>query len=515
MKMELFDTTFRDGLQEEGVDAKVLDQALLAIRAIDAMGVAYHEVGFAASNHAARERIRETMKLPLQGKVAAFGRTHDLDVDAILQLKVPVGVLVGKSRRNDAEKVIRKGAEINEGMIHDSVARLVHNGVEVIYDAEHFFQAFFEVDADYALRTLRSAACAGAHRIVLCDTNGKMTPCQIERAIREVAKTVPMHMLGIHCHNDRGRAVANTEAAWALGVRHIQGTFGGFGERVGNADLVTLIPNLVFDHEATGVSADQLRKLTETHLLVCAVLNQSPNPKHPYVGTKAFYTETGMHQSGLDRDYGNYWHIDPALVGNMARVGVTNQSGRANIIAKAREIGISIPEEHIRRVTDSFMELISQGYDFNLADASFALTLLRLLGGFSEPFEFREYEVTSRSIAGHGTSTVAQLRLVLDEEPQLHSADGDGPVNAIDNVLRRTLRRKYPELMSVNLTDYRVGIFNIQRGSAAKVQVYTQFSDGKSFWNTVGAHDNIIEASWQAIVDGYRYKIWKNGRSSS
>lgn len=512
MKVELFDTTFRDGLQEEGVDAKNLAQALKAIEAIDRIGVLYHETGFAVSNAAARERIKEAAKLKLGGRVAAFGRTLDSDIEAILELGVPVGVAVGKTRFQDAVKVIRRGAEENLRLIESSIRKLVQAGREAIYDAEHFFQGLYEDDSNYALTTLLTAFRAGARRIVLCDTNGKMTPRQISQAISAVVDSgIPIEIIGIHCHNDRGRANANSEAAWSAGVGHIQGTFGGFGERNGNADLVTLIPNLVLDGQAEGISPEQLGKLTETYQFVCAVLNQSPNPKHPWVGAKSFYTETGMHQSGLDRDPANYWHVNPAVVGNSPRVGVTDQSGRANLAAKAKELGVEIPVDRLSAVSEAFTDLVNNGYDFNLAEASFILFLLRQLGRFTDPFEFREFEVHTRKTADCEATTVASLRLKLGKRATLHNADGDGPVNALDEVLRRTLRQIYPQLLDVRLTSFRVDIFDIQQGTAAKVQVFIQWSDGQIFWSTMGADTNIIEASWEAIKDGYAYKMLRNG----
>ncbi len=515
-RLVLKDTTFRDGIQGEGVEPTELGEVMRAIQAIDELGIAYHEVGFATASGIIKERIEAACRLKLQGKVCAFGRTHPLDVVTLMGLCVdhglPVGVLVGKSRERDAKISLGKSTEENLAMIHNFVKDLVEAGLEVIYDAEHFFQAWFESEDDYnyAFATLKAAADAGASWLVLCDTNGKMTPAKIISAVKEVKERLPGVKLGIHTHNDRGRAVANAEAAFEAGVELVEGTIGGVGERTGNMDLCSFIPNAVFDLGAQEPLA--LEKLCQTYLLVCDVLNIAPRRDLPWVGSSAFYTEAGMHQCGLYRDPGSYFHANPVAVGNEARVGVTDQSGRANLVSKAREFGIEIPPNQLAEIAKAHQELVDEGANFGTADASLYLFLLRQLGRLPEFFRFVELELRSDIKPGAGVDSQAVLRLTIGDKKQLHVADGDGPVNAADEALRRTLRGFYPELDQIRLTDFKVRMVDA-RGSASKVRVLIDFTDGKKSWTTMGVSDNIEQAAWQALWDSYTYKLVVNGTS--
>lgn len=505
--LEILDTTFRDGVQGRGIEVTNLDDAIHAIKAIDSLGVRYLELGFASSNFSAQERIRKALELDLRAKVAAFGRTHDTDVQAILDLKVPVGVLVGKSRLRDVEKSLLKTAQENLDLIQKSVKKLTDCGVEVIFDAEHYFQAFFEDDGEYAFKVLQTAREAGASRLVLCDTNGKMTPEKIMEAISETSKHVPLEMLGIHTHNDRGRALANAEAAWVAGVRHIQGVLGGFGERTGNLDLTTLIPNLYLDHNAKGFFEEQLARLKDVYLQVCDCVNTVPDAKKPYVGDAAFYTEAGMHESGQQRDPGSYLHVDPALFGNFTTTGITEQSGRANLLSKAKELGIEIPNDRIGEVAQHYQNLVDEGVNFGLADASFHLFLLRELRELSEYFKVNMWQILNKQEAGEGSECVASLKINIHGQEKWLNASGDGPVNALDNVLRQSLNGYTEKINHLKLVDFSVRTVDAFRGTAAKVRVLIQFSDGQRSWETVGVKENIEEASWEALLDGYVYKL--------
>jgi 2-isopropylmalate synthase len=506
------DTTFRDGLQGKGVDATDIQEVLRAIQAIDRLGVSYHEVGFAVANSGSRERIRQACEMSLSGKVAAFGRTHLDDVSAMIELKVPAGTLVGKTRRTDAEQALRLSPHDNLTLIGKSISALVEAGIEVIYDAEHAFQAFVEDDKAYALKTLEVAKSAGAKWIVLCDTNGKSTPGQIAAVLNMIAPHIPVSRLGIHTHNDRGRAVACAEAALSCGIGLVEGTIGGFGERTGNMDLCTFMANAFFDHHVHSISASQLRQLTSVYFLVCDVLNLTPSSNMPWVGPDAFYTEAGMHQSGLTRQPGSYFHADPASVGNHSSVGVTGQSGKANIESKAAEFGVEVVSAELKQLAREHQVLVDEGGDFGLADASFHLWLLRQLGRVPEQLPtFLSFRAIIEKQAEGSVATEASLRLLIDGKPKLYNADGDGPVNALDEVLRRTLRRRFPELMHVRLGDFRVRIVDSGRGTAAKVRVRITFTDGTKTWTTMAVHENIIEASWNALWDGYLYKLIVNG----
>jgi len=512
-KLIIKDTTFRDGIQGEGVQTTELNGALLAIQAIDKLGVSYHEVGFATASKPTQERIKAACELKLNGKVAAFGRTHPNDVSAIISLGAPAGVLVGKTRAQDTVKAIHKTPEENLNLIKTSVSDLVSRGIEVIYDAEHFFQAFFEDDLIYALKTLSLAFKSGASWIVLCDTNGKMSPEKITEAILAVKKIIPLDHLGIHTHNDRGRALANAEAAFKAGVCLVEGTIGGIGERTGNLDLCSFIPNAALDYNVDGINSEQLANMQKTYLLVCDVLNLPPKNNTPWVGSSAFYTEAGMHESASLRDHGNYWHADPSIVGNHRRVGVTDQSGKANLISKANELGIEIPNDQVGQIAEAHQKLVDDGGDFGLADASFHLFLLRELGRLPNFFEFVSFRAIIDKKVDCKVATETSLRMKIDGKPKLNNADGDGPINAFDNVLRRTLHKRYPRLLQVRLNDYEVRIVDASRGTAAKVRVRIEFTDGRKTWTTMAIHENIIEASWEALLDGYIYELVVNGHT--
>jgi len=507
MNLEILDTTFRDGVQGRGIEVTNIDDAMHAIRAIDDLGVKYLELGFASSNFSAQERIRKALELDLNAKVAAFGRTHATDVGAILDLKVPVGVLVGKVRLRDVEKSLLKTAQENLDLIRESIKKLVENNIEVIFDAEHYFQAFFEDDREYALKVLKLAWDCGVTRLVLCDTNGKMTPEKVAEAIAETAKHVPMEMLGIHTHNDRGRALANAEAAWVAGVRHIQGVVGGFGERTGNLDLMTLIPNLCLDHEAQGFGEEKLAKLKDVYLQVCDCVNTVPDAKKPYVGDAAFYTEAGMHESGQQRDPGSYLHADPAMFGNFATTGITEQSGKSNLLSKAQELAIEIPEDKVSEIAKNYQNLVDEGINFGLADASFHLFLIKELGSLPEYFKVNMWQILNKQESGEGSECVASLKINIHGQEKWLNASGDGPVNALDNVLRQSLNGYTEKIDHLKLVDFSVRTVDAFRGTAAKVRVLIQFSDGQHTWETVGVKENIEEASWEALLSGYIYKL--------
>ncbi|MFA4871470.1 MAG: alpha-isopropylmalate synthase regulatory domain-containing protein [Patescibacteria group bacterium] len=510
LKLSILDTTFRDGIQGENVEAANRQEIIQAIQAIDSLGVSYLELGFATANEAARLRITKALDLNLKAKVSAFGRTHPNDVKAILGLKVPVAVLVGKSRKRDAEISLRKTPEQNLQLIRDSITTLANADLEVIFDAEHFFQAFWEDDRDYALQALEAALTSGAHWIVLCDTNGKMTPQKIIQTITNVKELIPIKKLGIHTHNDRGLALANAEAAFSEGVCHIQGTIGGVGERTGNMDLTTFIPNICFNYGNKSFNPNQLKRLTRVYLLVCDALNITPDPKKPWVGDSAFYTEAGMHESGLERDPGSYFHANPELIGNRMRGGVTDQSGRANITAKAKHLGIDIPDDKLTAIAARHQELVDMGANFGAADASFLLFVLRELGQLPKFFEFVGLRITINKWENQPIQTEANLKMKVAGEDQWHNAAGDGPVNALDEVLRRKLRKIYPDLELVKLIDFKVRIIDAVRGTAAKVRVLVDFTDGSKTWTTMGVHENIIEACWNALLDSYTYKLLMN-----
>ena len=510
--LEILDTTFRDGAQGMDTTITSLEDVIAAVVALDELScISYLEMGFATSSGPDRDRIKAALELELSAKVTAFGRTHPKDVEAILGLGTPAAVLVGKSRRSDVERVIRVSPEGYLGDVRDCVRDLASSGIDVIFDAEHFFDGFLE-DPHYALQVLLAGIEGGAKRVVLCDTNGSMTLRNAQDVINRAQwNKLLCDALGVHFHNDRGRAVPLSEAAYDMGVQHIQGTFGGFGERCGNADLSTIIANLVVDHDHADISGDGLAKLLDTYQLVCAALNRPTDVTHPYVGRFAFSTQAGMHQSGEDRVPGNYTHADPILFGNAVHTGLTTQSGKSSLLKRAEEVGVIIPDEAVERLTAEFTELVEGGYDF-ASEATFELWLVRSLGLYEYPFEVAECETSIRVMDREPRPTLVNLRLQMDDNELLHVADGDGPVDAIVGCFVRSLHDQFPGIADVKLRGFRVQTFDVQRGSAAKVQVFIRWSDGPHIWRTMSAHENLIYACMLAVLDGFVYKIFRNGK---
>ncbi len=509
-KLSVLETTFRDGLQSETIDSVGLKDSLEAIKLLDSLGFEYLELGFAVSNKGDRERLQEALKLGLRSKVAAFGRTARSDAEAILALGVGVGVLVGKSRLSDVRNALGKTADGYLREVEESVRLLVEAGREVIFDAEHFFQALAEDDDGFAIHLLQAVFDSGASWLVFCDTNGKLATGNVKKFIHWAGRYVPLERIGVHFHNDRGRALANAEAAWAVGIRHFQGVFGGFGERAGNLDLSTLLPNLVLDSGCADVAPEVLRRFTPTYHSLCATLGLSPDNHRPYVGRSVFYTEAGMHGSGELKDAGSYSHVDPKVVGNEVRFGVTELSGRANLVIKARELGVELPADRLPRLAKEYKKLSDRGVSFGRAEASFHLWLLKELGLFESPFEFLDWRIIDERLPGHKAKSEASLRLKIGQEETLFSARGDGPVNALEMALRRSLVKNFPVLESVRLADFSLKTVDMQKGSAAVVRIRCDFSDGDRSWTTIGVREDFIDAAWEALLDGYLYKIFLN-----
>lgn len=513
MKEVIFkDTTFRDGLQDGRVEIRDFNQVLKALKKIDQLGVSYLEVGFLTASETSKKRIEIACQLGLKAKVCAFGRTHPRDIEEIInfskKVNLPAVTLVGKSRESEVKIALRKQPDLYLKEVKNFINVLVKEGLEVIFDAEHYFQAFLEDKKEFALALIKTAFEAGASWIVLCDTNGKMTAGKIAKVVKETISIISGEKLGIHAHNDRGRAVVNSETAWLAGLKLIEGTIGGVGERCGNADLCTLMANLFFDYQAKGIEIKNLKKLTETYLFVSDVLNIPPNLSHPWVGRLAFYTEAGIHQSGLERLKGSYWHALPEIVGNKAWVGVSDQSGKANLKAKAKEFGIEIDASQLEKITKKHQQLVEKGANFGLAEASLYLFFLRELGKIPNEIETKAFRVLVEEIENWPPLAEASLKIKIDSENFTEFGTGAGPVEALDNALRKVLIKKFPEIAKVSLTDFKVTIINA-KGTASTVRVLTSFEDKKQQWTTLGVHENILIAAWKALIDGYLYKIVK------
>jgi 2-isopropylmalate synthase len=510
--IELYDTTLRDGMQGEGMSLSAQEKLRLAHR-LDELGIDLIEAGFLGSNPKELElfELLERERFA-HAAICAFGMTRRRDVaaedDPALQILAecfaPVCTIVGKTWGLHLEKVVRVSREENLRMIADSVAFLVAEGKRVIYDAEHFFDAFAE-DADYAIACLRAAAEAGAETVVPCDTNGGSLPALIGEAMGRVVPALEGTRVGIHTHNDGECAVANTLAAVAAGATHVQGTINGYGERCGNANLVSIIPNLQLKLGHECVSPEQLATLTEVAHFCDELLNFAPDPDQPYVGRNAFAHKGGMHVAGVNADPATFEHLDPELVGNQRELLVSELSGKGTVQARAESAGVELDEPAVKRVLDRVKELEHAGYHFEAADGSFEL-LLRKEGGAYEPlFRLESWRAIVEQRADGRVETEATIKIWVDGERHVATAEGNGPVNALDNALRSAIADIYPHLADIQLVNFKVRILDEDKGTGAITRVLLDASDGHEVWGTIGVSENIIEASWEALVDSLEY----------
>jgi 2-isopropylmalate synthase len=511
----LYDTTLRDGTQGEGISLSV-DDKLKITRLLDRLGVHYIEGGWPGSNPKDAAYFRRVRDLDLeQIRVAAFGSTcrvgstpgEDANIQALLEAETPVVTVVGKTWMLHVDDVLRTTAEENLRIIRESVAYVRNRGRDVIYDAEHFFDGY-KADAGYAIDTLRAAVEGGAGALVLCDTNGGAIPWEVEAVTREVRDVFPGGRLGIHAHDDSGLAVANSLAAVRAGVSHVQGTINGYGERCGNANLCTVIPNLALKMGKAALGADQLRQLTRTARAVASVANQTLYRQAAYVGRSAFAHKGGIHVSAMRRNSRSYQHVDPELVGNESRVLVSELSGRGNLRSKAEEIGIS--QEYVgdlSGVLGTIKRLEHRGFTFEGAEGSVEMLLRRAEPSYVPPFEMLDFMVVVEHREGRGLFAEATIKVRVGKEIFHMVAEGNGPVNALDAALRKALVPRYPHLAEFDLADYKVHILDGDQGTAATTRVLIDMQNETRRWTTVGASTNIIEASWLALADAVEYGL--------
>ena len=520
-RVSVLDTTLRDGAQREGISFSVKDKLRIA-RKLDELGVAYIEGGWPGSNPKDVEFFKGASEMPFKhAKLAAFGSTRrtglavaqDASVQALLKAGTPVAVIVGKSSAMHVREVLRTTLDENLAMIHETIAYLKAKGIEVLFDAEHFFDGYL-LDADYALRTLRAAAEARADCLVLCDTNGGTLPSTVSRIVATAKEAFPKSEIGIHAHNDAGVAVANTLMAVKAGATHVQGTMNGYGERCGNADLCTIIPNLQLKMDCQALANGDLSLLVEASRYVSEIANLNPDEYAPYVGHSAFAHKGGLHVSAQSRNIDSYQHIDPALIGNKMRVVVSELSGRGNIAYKLAELALEVEVDaaELRRLVERIKHLESKGFQFEGAEGSFELLVHRSQPGYRPPFELLDFLVLVEERAGSDILAEATVKARVDGHIMHTAADGDGPVNALDKALRKALVPFYPEIERVQLTDYKVRILDPQSATAALTRVLIDASDGERSWTTVGCSVNIIEASCQALVDSLELALL--GRTS-
>jgi 2-isopropylmalate synthase len=518
-RIEIYDTTLRDGTQGEAINFSVSDKLRIA-EALDELGVDFIEGGWPGSNPRDVAFFEAARSLQLKrARIAAFGatrrRSHSCDTDpniqALLSAETPVVTIFGKSWELHVSDALRITSAENLDLIEDSVRYLSRRVDAVVYDAEHFFDGY-RSNPEYAIDTLRAAVAGGAHRIVLCDTNGGSLPEDVSEATRVVAQHIKVP-LGIHCHNDGELAVANTLAAVLAGAIHVQGTINGYGERCGNANLCSVIPNLELKLERPVVGYEQLKRLRETANLVSEIANLSLQSGAAFVGDSAFAHKGGVHVSAVERNPATYEHVEPESVGNRRRVLVSDLSGRGNLLAKARELNIDLVEE--QTVLEELKRLEHDGFEFEAAEASFELLVNRLRNEPEPYFELLSFRVIDEHLGSEMPMSEATVKIKVGEHAEHAAASGNGPVNALDRALHRALTKFYPSLQKVHLIDYKVRVLRSSlSGSASLVRVLITSGDGVAQWSTVGVSANIVEASWRALVDSVEYKLMKDGAQS-
>jgi 2-isopropylmalate synthase len=515
-RIRVYDTTLRDGSQGEGVNFSLQDK-LQITRRLDELGVDYIEGGYPLSNPKDFEYFQEVRTLPLRhARIAAFGMTRrkgvkpaeDTCLRALLDSEAPLITIVGKSWDFHVSDVLNTSLEENLQMITDSVAHCRAAGREVFYDAEHFFDGLRH-NRDYALATLRAAQQGGASVVILCDTNGGTLPEEMAAAVELTRRTVRVE-LGIHCHNDCDVATANSLAAVSRGATQVQGTINGLGERCGNADLVSIIANLALKRGYEVLQPDSLARLTEVSRYVYEVANMNFRANQPFVGASAFAHKGGMHTHAIARNPATYEHIEPDAIGNERRILVSELSGQSTILNKTTKYNITHDRDSMAKILSQVQGLENEGYEFEAAEASFDLLVKKVLGLYEPKFQRLAYRVNVEADKDGRPITEATVKVRVGDEIMHTVSEGDGPVNALDGALRKALQPVYPRLAEMHLADYKVRVVNARAESAAKVRVIIEWRDGDSVWGTVGVSENIIEASWLALVDSFEYKLFKD-----
>lgn len=517
-KVDILDSTLRDGAQAAGISFSVEDKINI-VKTLDELGIGYIEAGNPGSNPKDIEFFKRVRDMELKNsRLAAFGSTRrrdiavkdDSNVQSLLAAGTPVVVIFGKSWDFHVTHVIRTTLEENLNMIRETVAFFKDKDKEVIFDAEHFYDGY-KANPEYALKALEAAIQGGADCIVLCDTNGGSFPSEVYEITKKVADTFSVK-IGVHTHNDGGMAVANSIMAVEAGAAHVQGTYLGFGERCGNANLSTIIPNLQLKKGIMCIPEDKMVMLTHTARKIAEISNITMNERDPYVGNSAFAHKGGMHIDGVAKDSRSFEHIDPDLVGNKRRFLMSEVAGRRTILDKIREICPSVTKEspETEAIINRLKELEHQGYQFEGAESTFELLIRKQLGKYRPFFELESFKLITEQPSRSDHSASALIKVKVDGRSEITAAEGHGPVHALDRALRKALEVFYPELSSVHLTDFKVRVIDSESATAAKVRVLIESTDGESVWTTVGVSTDIIEASWIALVDSIEYKLIKD-----
>ena len=514
-KVEIFDTTLRDGVQFEGISVSS-DDKLKVARQLDHLGVHWIEGGWPGSNPKDEEFFRRAaQELNLNtSTLVAFGSTRRpkgrVDEDQTLASLVEAGTstvcIVGKSWDYHVTEALRQPLDEGVSMVGDSVEFLKSEGLRVFFDAEHFFDGY-KRNPEFSLRVLEAAAVQGADCLVLCDTNGGALPHEVEGIVREVVKHFSGIQIGMHTQNDTGCAVANAVAGVLAGATHVQGTINGYGERTGNCDNTVLIPNLSLKMGIETLPSGHVERLTSVSHHVAELMNMPPQHQQPYVGTSAFAHKAGLHTSAIARRPDSYEHVDPASVGNRTRFLLGDLSGKASVELKAEQLGIELQDKEMVDVVEEMKRLEHEGYHFEVADASLEIMLRRAAGEKFDYFDVESFRVLVERGQDREFDTEATLRIVVGDERMITVGEGDGPVNALDNAFRKAVSGIYPELAVVHLTDYKVRVLNTDRGTGAVTRVLVDSADSDATWTTIGVSENIIEASWLALRDALSYAL--------
>jgi len=520
-KVYMYDTTLRDGAQTEGISYSLQDKIIIA-KHLDTFGVDFIEGGWPFSNPKDKDVFAYFKKHPLKkSKLVPFGSTahpsntaaKDKNLLALLRAGTEYVTIFGKTWDLHVKEVLKVSLDANEKIIYDSVKFLTKNDRRVFYDAEHFFDGY-KANPRYALKALQAARDAGAELLILCDTNGGTLPREVKKIVSEIKKKLSLKSFGIHCHNDLGLAVANSVISVSDGCEHIQGTINGYGERCGNADLVTIMGILQLKMGINVCGGHQMAVLSDLSHFVSEISNMAHRDNHPFVGRSAFAHKGGIHIDAVIKNPLAYEHLDPHLVGNKRRFIVSELAGKSTLVVKARELEFDLDKKSPRakKLHKLIQKLENEGYQFEAADASFKLLLQRAFKKHKKFFDLLSFRVIIEKREDNRLMTEAAIRLKINNKMEHTASEGDGPVNALDNALRKALEKFYPTLSQMHLTDFKVRVLDEKSGTAAKVRVLIQSQDEKEDWSTIGVSENIIEASWEALVDSIEYKLLKDSK---